>query len=815
MGFLASFRPLALWGGGSGKSSLGGLGGLIVPGSTRRSHSLSGRSRSPSWVGSPNESEEDEVFIGNINKRRSNMQPVRRQSSGLSDYSTVSRNPPLGTTANIRHSFMSVFGTSSWRQKITDHDLLMNGEVDDDGVPYGEQSVRSRRDTVRGMRGHGRTRWQKLVGKMKNMYSHSTVTEGTSSIMAGDRSRANSYTGLNTPNTPNNTGNPTVSNPTTSLSANPSEFVVHTAILNVSREENWHSVTVEQLVVVSTLRIVVTRLTRRSSGSFLKKLWQAPLRYLEEPVYMNSSGTSKLVLQTCVRSKEEKNRNMGMAGYMGDEYGSDYGGAGVGIGGEQYEISTQREQEDILLVLHSVLCAMTGNFHKLIHNPSTAVEHPEFEVDDDDVVHVGPWEFSPKLEENPDGSVHSPGTSPHQSHHSLIGGLKDKGDNAFDDVKQRLHLEVEDWLIPDLDDTTNNTNTNANTNVDYRYKKTTPAWLVKEKQDAFQAHQHAGEVEQHLLNLKESKRGNGARNSFVQDANNVNSRLARESKPGPFLSAATRSRTFANFFSSMATGPVSTSISSVAPSLSQTSTHDININNNINTNMNLSNLGTPRPKIQSQTSKNQLESLFDSIIPLPPSISSGGSKATITSVGVEVNNLIYTVDERKNRINSHLRNRSSRNRSSPAYYEAVNNLKNGVISYTEFQDQLKFISSTTSNENINDLSCYAEEEEEEVEVLKHHSHLMLDVTRNEDVVTTKNTADDKSKKEKRRSLSLSHMRMPSFGSSFSRQTTPRSDSPRRSPSPSPSPFISQPISSSPLSYNVDNNIDTIISNTDN
>jgi hypothetical protein len=49
--------------------------------------------------------------------------------------------------------------------------------------------------------------------------------------------------------------------------------------------------TVEQIIIVSTYRVVATQLTRRAvGGSYLKRLWEADLNTLSCPVYGVAEG---------------------------------------------------------------------------------------------------------------------------------------------------------------------------------------------------------------------------------------------------------------------------------------------------------------------------------------------------------------------------------------------------------------------------------------------------------------------------------------------------------------------------------------------
>jgi hypothetical protein len=156
------------------------------------------------------------------------------------------------------------------------------------------------------------------------------------------------------------------------LSIKNQEFVVYTAVIHDS-----HHPGLDQVVIVSTDRVVVTDYQRKHRGSFLDKKFEKILSELSTPIIERSGGGATLTLRT-KSSFTNKFLNEDK-----DKDNLDHN--------NELVIFCDYRQEEILITLSNCINTLLGSYDGILPCPS----HMDvFEEDEDGLVKIGPWEYS-------------------------------------------------------------------------------------------------------------------------------------------------------------------------------------------------------------------------------------------------------------------------------------------------------------------------------------------------------------------------------------------------------------------------------------
>ena len=194
------------------------------------------------------------------------------------------------------------------------------------------------------------------------------------------------------------------------------EFVIYTAVLP-------KGVNTDQVVIVSTQRVLVAEHKRERSSYTMKQIWQSPLSDITTPVLEQNGGGATLrvctgtingVVDKVTASPEPRRSFFGgdskeRLGSLAEQYhrrpsiavNSSIGG-GLKLNNNDFTIVSAYQEENILVQLCNCLNLMKHNFNNIIpfasigdeeHSATTAIRDLE-EDESTGVVRIGPWEYT-------------------------------------------------------------------------------------------------------------------------------------------------------------------------------------------------------------------------------------------------------------------------------------------------------------------------------------------------------------------------------------------------------------------------------------
>lgn len=277
------------------------------------------------------------------------------------------------------------------------------------------------------------------------------------------------------------------------------EFVIFTAILR-------KGVNIDQVIVVSSNRVVVVDYRRERGGSFVKLVWQSLLINIRTPLLERNGGGATLK----VRTYEEKstgivsNKNMQRSNSVHETVSTNLLDRRKSISPQSinsssatndYLIVATYQDENTLIQLCNCLNLMIGNFDNII--PSGAIIGDELggrsdvttsvsvskrvvdlEEDDSGVVRIGPWEYS---RDNSSLEVRSNTIT-----------------TAFSNPEVGAILEAAEWIVPTSESD----------------RQSASNWLFKEGLASEAAHLHIRELK--LLCEDEELLKSSTSQNFVQ-----------------------------------------------------------------------------------------------------------------------------------------------------------------------------------------------------------------------------------------------------------------------------------------------------------